>query len=863
MNLALPSTVRPALRRSLLSALGLAVLALAIGEIIHVGKDIHLSAAMAALGGLRPVSLALALGLTVASYLLLTFYDLLAQRLVGISVPLAVTMRASFTSYALSHTLGFGALTGGSARLRIYGAAGVPTATVARIVVIAGVAFWLGVGMASGIAMFGMRTPLTLAGLTITPATAHVAGAAVLAAVISLAVIAAYRPGRMTALVDAAVLPRAETILALAIVSTVDLACASLALYLLLPHEGWHFARFMLAYALGITLGLVTHVPGGVGVFEAVIIATLPDGGTGMVDGALGGLLAYRIIYYLLPFALAVLLNGAIETSRFVPPMARLAHGLIEPGRRVALAISPPLFGLMTFAGGLVLLLSGAAPAEHARLHDLIRLLPLPFIETSHLAASLVGTGLLLVAPALAARLASGMRVARGLFFLGAMFSLAKGLDFEEALVMLTMAGLLQLAAPAFYRGRTGAFSTHNLPWLIAAVMAVVVAGGIGALFYNTAHFRSDLWWHFALYGDGPRALRAGFAASVLVCAFAVREWMTRPRAIGGEQALPPAVAQAAMASHPRSDSALAFTGDKRFLVGSHGDCFVMFRPQGRTWVVMGDPVGPRERWGELVWDLRRLADLSNALLCFYQASEAMLPLLVELGLLTMKYGEEAIVDPTAFTLQGPRMKGLRNSRARAMRDGVTLQIVPQTEVPRWLPRLQPISDGWLARHKAQEKGFSLGGFDAQYMTRFDLAVVLRDQEPVAFANLWLSGDGEEMSVDLMRQTADAPPGTMDFLFTSLIELARARGCHRFNLGLAPLSGVPGGRLAPFWAQLARAVYRVGGWMGGAAYNFAGLRFYKQKFAPQWQSRYLACPHGPAGFVAVGAVIALVSGGRG
>ena len=115
MNLALPSTVRPALRRSLLSALGLAVLALAIGEIIHVGKDIHLSAAMAALGGLRPVSLALALGLTVASYLLLTFYDLLAQRLVGISVPLAVTMRASFTSYALSHTLGFGAITGGSA----------------------------------------------------------------------------------------------------------------------------------------------------------------------------------------------------------------------------------------------------------------------------------------------------------------------------------------------------------------------------------------------------------------------------------------------------------------------------------------------------------------------------------------------------------------------------------------------------------------------------------------------------------------------------------------------------------------------------------------------------------------------------
>ncbi|MFM9735845.1 hypothetical protein ACKI17_48935, partial [Streptomyces niveiscabiei] len=79
-----------------------------------------------------------------ASYVLLTFYDLLAQRLVGVKVPLAVTLRASFTSYALSHTLGFGAITGGSARLRIYGRVGIPPAQVARIIVIAGVSFWIG-----------------------------------------------------------------------------------------------------------------------------------------------------------------------------------------------------------------------------------------------------------------------------------------------------------------------------------------------------------------------------------------------------------------------------------------------------------------------------------------------------------------------------------------------------------------------------------------------------------------------------------------------------------------------------------------------------------------------------------------------
>jgi phosphatidylglycerol lysyltransferase len=525
--------------------------------------------------------------------------------------------------------------------------------------------------------------------------------------------------------------------------------------------------------------------------------------------------------------------------------------------RHAVLAVSPALFAGMTFAGGLVLLLSGAAPAQHDRLHLLKHLLPLPFIEGSHLAASLVGTGLLLVAPALAARLHSGMRMALALFGLGALFSLAKGLDYEEAVAMVGMASLLALAAPAFYRGRIGTFATHNLPWLAAAGVAVALGCASVATFYRAEAFSSDLWWHFALYGDAPRSVRASFAAAVLLTAFAIREWMTRPLPVGGSPHLTPAVAAAAMAQCPRSDAALAFTGDKRFLESADGRAFLMFRPVGRFWVVMGDPVGPRGCWSGLIWDLRRLADLSNARLCFYQASEAMLPILVELGLSTMKYGEEAVIDPAAFQLEGPRMKGLRNSHARALREGLHVCFVPAAEVSAWLPRLRPVSDGWLAAHRAREKGFSLGRFEAGYLRRFDLAVVLRDTAPVGFANIWRSGDGQEMSVDLMRQSPDAPPGTMDLLLIALIRHAARAQCCRFNLGLAPLSGVPGSRLAPYWARMARLVAA----MGGHAYNFSGLRFYKQKFAPEWKSRYLACPHGPSGFLAVWAVFRLVSNG--
>jgi phosphatidylglycerol lysyltransferase len=847
----LPS--RPALIRiALVVALVALVGTIAWRALSHMMRDFRAEDAAAALAAIPPHHIFGAVLLTIASYVLLTFYDMLAQRIVGVRAPLGLTMRAAFTSYALSHTLGFGAITGGSARLRIYGTIGIAPAKVARIIVIAGVSFWIGVGIGAGVALAALTAPLDLGVMVIIPVVAHVAGALILGLVVLLAAITALRPDLLKPLRPMIGTLNARTVLALAIVSTVDLACAALALYLLLPHEQWHFARFMLAYAMGITLGLVTHIPGGLGVFEAVILATLPDEAA---DAGVAALIAYRVIYYVLPFSLALVLNGAIEAIGVAPLLRRLT----APLRRVALDASPVLFGAMSFAGGLVLLLSGALPAEHDRIRSLVLLLPLPFIETSHLAASLVGTALLLVAPALTVRLASGMRTARALFVLGALFSLAKGLDFEEATVMLVMAGLLQMAAPAFYRGRTGAFSTHNLRWLAAAAVAVAITCASGAVFYDADHFRSDLWWHFALYGDGPRFLRASFGTGIVLTAFALREWMTQPRASGGAVDVPVEVIRRAMAACPRSDANLAHTGDKRFLVSPEGDAFLMFRPQGRTWVVMGDPVGPRERWSALIWELRRLAHLSNAPLCFYQASEAMLPLMVDLGLAVMKYGEEAIVDPRSFTLEGPRMKGLRNSRARALREGLALTLVSPGHVPEWMPRLKPISDQWLALQHGAEKGFSLGHFDAAYLANFELAVVMRGDEVMAFANLWMSGDGTEMSVDLMRQHSESPPGTMDLMFTELIALAAQRGCRRFNLGLAPLAGVTGGRLAPFWARLARGVYHV----GGSVYNFAGLYFYKQKFAPTWESRYIACPQGPRGFFAVGAVVSLVSGGRG
>ena len=836
--------------------LAIVVAAIALAAITHLAGAFSPARVFAALASLPAWRLAASLAFTIASYLLLTCYDLVALGSLGEKVPWRTAARAAFTSYALSHNLGFAPLTGGSARLRIYGAVGVPAVTVARVVLIAGVAFWGGVIAVAALSLAIGAPTFSLGSHTFHPGAARGAGVIILLTMIVLPLAARRVPGLRSALTQAIPVPHPGALALLLGLGALDLAFSALALFVLLPGLSLaDFPQLYLVYALAIIAGLVTHVPGGLGVFEAVVLAALPGSAAHGAEIA-AALVAYRAIYYLLPLAAALPLNAIAEAQG----LRRRLQPMLTALNLVLFETAPGAMGALTFGGGLVLLLSGAFPAVHGRMHTLVRLLPLPFIEASHLAASLVGTALLLVAPALVARLESGMRAARLLFMLGAAFSLAKGLDFEEAAVMLALAGALQFAAPAFYRRSAGTFSAGSRGWLIAAAVAVTVSAASGFFAYRHVPYDSQLWWDFALHGDAPRFLRASFAAGILLAGYALGELLHRPHRGAGLARLPEGVFARATAGYGRSDAALAFTGDKRFLVHPEGDAFLMFSQRRRTWVIMGDPVGPSERWADLCWELRRQSDACYARLCFYQLSEAMLPLMVDLGLRPIKYGDEAHVAIDRFTLDGPRMKSLRNSHARARREDLILKFAKPDELPMWLPVLRGLSDSWLASRRHSEKNFSLGRFDPAYLGHFETAIVVRAGEPMrplAFANIWRSGDGLELSVDLMRHAPEAPPATMDFLFLELIAHAKAIGCSRFNLGLAPLSGVQGGKLAPGWARLANLAFSV----DAGAYGFAGLRRYKDKFAPEWQPRFIATSQGLAGLRALVDLVGLIANG--
>ena len=207
--------------------------------------------------------------------------------------------------------------------------------------------------------------------------------------------------------------------------------------------------------------------------------------------------------------------------------------------------------------------------------------------------------------------------------------------------------------------------------------------------------------------------------------------------------------------------------------------------------------------------------------------------------------------------MKGSRFANLRQSYNRGLRDGLTFCVVPPGAVDAVLANLRAISDGWLAEHEAKEKTLSLGAFEDAYVAAQPVAVVRLEEKIVAFATLMVTNTTHEATVDLMRFAPEAPKGTMDFLFASILEYLKAEGYRQFNLGMAPLSGMARREAAPVWDRVGGTLFEH----GERFYNFKGLRAFKSKFHPRWEPRYLAVSNGTGAALALMDVTFLIGGG--
>ena len=782
---------------------------------------------------------------TALSYLVLTGYDFSALRYAGAKVRRSIILLTSFIAYALGNTVGLGVLTGGAVRMRLYTAAGVDAGRVAQAAAFNAGAFVIGM-VAFGAAGLLWGAP-DVAELLRLPSWFLRGIAVLLLLAVCALIVAAARTREIRVLNRWQVrLPPPELAIRQLLISALDLTASAAALWFLLPADIIALPAFFAWYAMAVALGLLSHVPGGLGVFEAVIL--LACGGRAPAEQIISALVLYRVVYYLLPLTAAATLLAGYE----------LRSGVAAPIGRAAVAISPLLLATLTFIAGAWLLVSGVTPLSGAAT-DLLELhVPLPLVEASHFIGSVAGFAMLVVARGLLNRLDAAWWAAFLLALVAAVLAMPKGIALSEG-AYLTVLAFLLLASRRQFERRSALFS-QALGWAWLLSIAWVVAASVLILFfaYRQVAYDRELWWVFEFDANAPRGLRA--MMGVMLAGLGVALWqLLRPSS--GVPALPSKAdldsAEAIVSAQPYADANLVLMGDKHLQFSASRQAFVMFGRQGRSWISLFDPVGPRAEWPELIWNFIEEATDHGGRAVFYQVRPESLSLYLDAGLRALKVGEYAYVPLPQFGLQGSKRADLRYAVHRAERDGLSFSVVPAGEVAALLPELRTISAAWLAESRTREKGFSLGAFRDEYLLRRPVALVRQRGTVIAFANVLCTHQLNEVSVDLMRQLPGAPSGTMDFLFTQLMLHFKAQGVQRFALGMAPMAGMVTHELAPRWHRFGRWLFAY----GETFYNFRGLRSFKDKFQPVWEPRYLAAPPGVATLLSLADVTALIAGG--
>jgi phosphatidylglycerol lysyltransferase len=844
------SATRERLQRALPAVMGLALFFIALEVLRHELHAVTWRSLSSDAMNTPPLRLLSALLLTSLNYAVLTGYDFIALSYIGRTIPRVRVALTSFIAYAIAHNVGFSVLSGTSVRYRFFTRWGITAEDLSRIVFSNAVAFWLGLLALGGMSL--AFSPAPAASALISPIFVRPLGWILMAICVGYLSASAIRraPFRIRSLELR--LPLPHLAIAQLANSTADWLLAASVFYVLLPRGGPSFLIVLGAYLGAQILGLASHVPGGVGVFEGLMLLFLDPYFTSAE--LVSTLVVFRAVYYFAPLSVALVLLVGDEIHRRRAHAAKVTAYLGRLTERLA----PKALAIFTFLGGVVLLFSGATPVAPGRLAFLSSILPLAIIETSHVVASAAGAALLLLSHGLSRRLDAAYYFTVVVMAVGLVTSLLKGGGYVEALYLAAFLLLLHRARPAFDRKAAFFATRFSPPWIAAVVAAVAASVWLGLFAFKHVEYSADLWWQFERNAEASRFLRGSVGAATIVLLFALGRLLGLAEPETGEPSDEDLdAARSIIAAQDSTRPYLVYARDKAILFDESREGFVMYAVHGRTWVALGDPVGPANRIADLIRQFLEKCDDYGGTPVFYEVGKNFLHHYADFGLALVKLGEEGRVNLQCFTLEGSENSKFRQVIRRLERDGAVFRQVPVADVPAIMDQLRAVSADWLDKRAGSEKGFSLGFFDPDYVARFPVAAIEREGKIQAFATMWEGPGKQELSLDLMRFHHEAPRDVMEALFVHILMWGKNEGYRWFSLGMAPMSGFEHSPVARLWSRAGIFLYEH----GESIYNFQGLRAFKEKFRPEWEPRYLAYPGGLKLPRILTDIAALVAGG--
>lgn len=456
--------------------------------------------------------------LMIINYMILVGYDWLALKAIHKTLPLSKVGLVSFVGQAVSYN--FGALLGGtSVRYRFYSAWGFSITDIVRLVLMLAVTFWVGALGLCGI-IFIFWPPVIPDALAHNMPVTDVRILGVILSAIAFAYLALCFCMRkpMHIFGKEFVFPAPKIAIAQCIVAGVDIVAAAACMYALLPGDiDIPFMEFLPGYLMAQVAVVLTHIPGGVGVFELVILELSH---TTHEQAVFAAVLLFRLIYYIIPLLAAALLLAVYET--------RQQKNLLRDAGRWLSVLSHSISAYLAFVGGVILLVSATLPTAFSRLPEIYSLMPKSVLGIGHMVCALSGAALLFASYGLERRQNRAFALVVFLLLCGIGGALLKGFAWETALMAAIILLAIWIGRRRFYR--TSFFFTEKVApyWLAAAFAALSCVFLLGWFLYSPLWDRAATWGFDSPFNASRTLTSFAAIVAMLFVGWMWRMWMRR-----------------------------------------------------------------------------------------------------------------------------------------------------------------------------------------------------------------------------------------------------------------------------------------------------------------------------------------------
>ncbi len=803
----------------LIAPLGIVIFVVAIMLLSNEMKSYSYQQILDTLRAIPSIKIICALILALSYYLILGGYDVIAFKFINVPLKFKNVVFTCFISNALGNNTGYSMLFGGSIRYRLYSLYNVSMLNVTKVLFFSSATIWFGLLIIGGIVFtffpvnfpdtkffFHSSKPLGILFLTIV-------SIYTLLSLFKSKPIKLFNKWTIT-------FPNIKITLWQMFLATADWVIASCTLFVLLPQGEISYITLLQIFLVAQMLGILSQVPGGMGVFETAIVMMLPE--ATQSSYVMGALLAYRAIFYFFPLGIALLLLASHEFFRAKKRFKVLAR--FYGGRMSSLI--PQALSVSIFLGGTFILFSGVTDVSSSIIHRLDNYVSPVILDSLHFAISVIGIWLLFISRALLLRIKRAHTIAVWLVSILFPLALINGYGYEKIITIVILLTVLIPSKKYFYRNLSLIAVKMNMLWL-SLISAVFIASTWLCFFVYRPDFYS--WNKFVTVlfsaSDAGRSLRICIGMAVTIAIVIISEIWKRYRYKQSHIDLKNIKKIADSSKFVYSNYAF----ENKNLFDMNNGSFMIYSQINNNAIVFGDPIGDNKSGKELIWDFKEMTDLKNITPTFVYLGYKNLKVYDDIGLDIASFGMDANVSLSTFSKDAEELKDIKLLSEKLDNEGYSFEIVDKKQFSENEKYTGFVDYQW-------EKNFGNVQnkmFDVSLNAANKCVIIKKDNFISAYAYLLLSNNNYEAFVSNVRYTTDCDKDILQYILFKCINWAKENNYKWFNLGLTPSDEV-------IIDDNFNSKAKIFVFAEHFKYDMTALKEFKSKFNPIWKKKYVA-----------------------